>query len=416
MSRTLTDAGPAARRQPAAFLPTYVLAVLGAALAITSAATVGIPLRLAALDPAGKTALLGLCAAIGGAVVVLLTAPLGRISDASASPFGMRRPFILGGSVLGALGMVVLAVAPDVPLVVAGWCVTQAGFAATLMGLNALLADQVPARIRARVAAALGLAQAVAPFVGSTLVGALPGDPLWWFGVPTAIALATSVATVLTLRDRVQAERVRIDWRSLLRSYWIDPVRHPDFAWAWACRLLVTMAMLSIVLYLLFVLTDRIGVPEQDAATAVGAVLAAYFAGTVATTLVAGWASDRTGRRKVFVWSSALLTAAGLGIGLMAQDLTTFTIGLAVAGMGQGAFVAVDVAMMTEVLPPHVEAGTGLAVIALSYQLPQLLVPVLATGLLAIGGDGPNYTALYAGAVVATVLGALAVLPIRGVR
>jgi hypothetical protein len=55
-------------------------------------------------------------------------------------------------------------------------------------------------------------------------------------------------------------------------------------------------------------------------------------------------------------------------------------------------------------------------VIALSYQLPQLLVPVLATPLLAIGHAGPNYFALYVGAVVVAVLGALAVLPIRSVR
>jgi MFS family permease len=411
---TLVHAGP--RAQSRAFLPTYVLAFFGAALALTSAAAVSIPLRLSEIDPVGKTGLLGLVAAIGGAVVVLLTAPLGRISDASRSRFGMRRPFILGGSVLGAVGMLLIAAAPATPLIVLGWCVTQAGFAATLMALNALLADQVPTRIRARVAATLGLAQAVAPFVGSSVVGVLPGDPLWWFGVPAVFALLTSGVVVATLRDRVRTEPDPIAWRSLLRSYWINPARHPDFAWAWVCRLLVTMAMLTITLYLLYFLTDRIGVPQDEAASAVGTALGVFFAGTVVTTLVSGWLSDRTGRRKVFVWSSALLTAVGLGLTLTAHDLPTFAIGIAVAGMGQGAFVAVDVAMMTEVLPPSVEGGTGLAVIALSYQLPQLLVPVLATGLLAIGGAGPNYVALFGGAVVATVLGALAVLPIRGVR
>jgi hypothetical protein len=54
--------------------------------------------------------------------------------------------------------------------------------------------------------------------------------------------------------------------------------------------------------------------------------------------------------------------------------------------------------------------------VALSYQLPQLLMPVLATPLLALGGGGPTYPALFAGAVAAAVLGGLAVLPIKGVR
>lgn len=92
-----------------------------------------------------------------------------------------------------------------------------------------------------------------------------------------------------------------------------------------------------------------------------------------------------------------------------------FVLGIAIAGMGQGAFVAVDMAMLTELLPATSEAGAGLAVIALSYQLPQLLVPVVATPLLAIGDAGPNYFALFLGSVAAAVFGALAVLPIKNV-
>ena len=405
----------AGRRQPAAFLPLFVLAVFGTAVAMLSAPTVAIPLRLSTLDPAAKTHLLSLTIAIGGVVVMVVTAPLGRISDASTARFGIRRPFLLGGAMVGTLGMLVLALAPSVPFVIAGWGLTQAGFAATTMALNALLADQVPARIRARVAAMFGLAQGVAPFVGSSLIGVLPGNPLWWFGVPAAIALVTNIAVVLVLRDIVRTERVRVDWRSLLRSYWINPLRHKDFAWAWLCRLLVTMSLVSVVIYLLFFLTDRLGIDAGAAASASGTVLGAYFVGSVVTTLVFSWISDRTGRRKAIVWSSTLLTAAVLMVSLFAHDLPAFTVGIGIAGMGQGAFIAVDMAMMTEVLPATADAGTGLAVVALSYQLPQLLVPVLATPLLAIGG-GPNYFALFVGSVVAAVLGALAVLPIKSVR
>jgi MFS family permease len=151
-------------------------------------------------------------------------------------------------------------------------------------------------------------------------------------------------------------------------------------------------------------------------AKASGTVLGAYFVGNVVTTLVFSWISDRTGRRKVIVWSSTLFTVVGLLVCLFARDLPMFVVGIAIAGMGQGAFVAVDLAMMTEVLPAAADAGTGLAVVALSYQLPQLLVPVLATPLLTIGNAGPNYFALYLGAVVAALLGALAVLPIKSVR
>ncbi|MEV4939729.1 MFS transporter [Streptomyces zaomyceticus] len=404
------------RRQPVLFLPLFIFAYFGVALAAVSAAAVSIPLRLAELDPAHKTQMLSLTIAMGGVLVVLLTAPLGRLSDISTARAGIRRPYILGGSLVGASGMLVLALAPNVPLVITGWGIAQAGFAATSMALNALLADQIPTRIRARVAAAFGLATGIAPVVGSALVGALPGNPLYWFCIPAAIALLASTGLVMVLDDIVRTERVPVDWRTLLRSYWINPLQHKDFAWAWACRLLVTMSLVSVVTYLLFFLTDRLGIAPEDAPSAQGTVLGAYFASSVVTTLLFGWISDRTGRRKAIVWGSALITAVGLLISLVAHDLTLFTVGIALAGMGQGAFVAVDVAMMTELLPESTDAGTGLAVIALSYQLPALLVPALATVLLGIGDTGPNYTALFVAAVAASALGGLAVLPIKNVR
>ncbi|MGE6737555.1 MFS transporter [Streptomyces sp. NPDC059900] len=415
-----TDAAdPAAfrgRPQHPLFLPLFVFAYFGVALAAISAPAVSIPLRLSELDPAHKTQLLSLTVALGGILVVVITAPLGHFSDASTARAGIRRPFILGGSLLGTVGMLVLALAPNVTVVITGWILSQAGFASTSMALNALLSDQIPARIRARVAATFGLSTGIAPVIGSSLVGALPGNPLYWFGIPAAVALSASIGVVLVLKDIVRTEPAPVDWQSLLRSYWINPLRHKDFAWAWICRLLVTMSLFTVLTYLLYFLTDRLGIASEHAPSAQGTVLGAFFASSIITTLVFGWVSDRTGRRKTIVWCSALFTAAGLLISLCAHDLTAFTTGIALAGMGQGAFVSVDVAMMTELLPDSANAGTGLAVIALSYQLPALLVPGLATLLLTIGNHGPNYVALFAAAVLASVLGALAVLPIKSVR
>ncbi|MEU0543273.1 MFS transporter [Nocardia sp. NPDC005978] len=404
------------RKQSPLFLPTLVLAYFGAALAALSAGFVSIPLRLAALAPEHKSQLLSLTVAAGGIVIMVVSAPLGRISDVSTARAGMRRPFILGGAVVSTLGMLVLAFAPGVLAILLGWAIAQAGFGATTMALNALLAEQIPSTIRARVAAAFGMSTGLAPAVGSWLVGALPGDPAYWFGVPAAFALAANVAMFAVLRDIVRTEPVALSRRSLLGSYWINPVRHRDFAWAWVCRLLVTLALVSVATYLLYLLTDRLGLSEAEATRAQGAVIGAMFAASVVTSVLFSWLSDRTGRRKPIVYSSALCTAFGLLVTMFAHDLTVFTVGVTLVGIGQGAFACVDVAMMTELLPDSSDAGTGLAVIALSYQLPQLLLPVVATPLLAIGGSGPNYTALFLGSVLAAVLGGLAVLPIKSVR
>ncbi|MFB7718896.1 MFS transporter [Nocardia sp. NPDC056100] len=417
-SMPATAADPPARAQSRLFLPTLVLAYFGAALAALSAGFVSIPLRLAELDPADKAHTLSLTVAVGGIVIIAVSAPLGRISDVSTSRAGRRRPFILGGAIVSTIGMAVLAVAPSVPAVIAGWAITQAGFGATTMALNALLAEQIRARIRARVAAAFGMSTALAPALGSWMIGALPDNAVLWFGIPALLALLTSLAMVAVLHDIVRTEPVPIGWQSLLRSYWINPIRHSDFAWAWLCRLLVTLSLVSVATYLLYLLTDRLGLSDADATTTQGAVIGVMFAASVLTSVVFSWLSDRTGRRKPIVYCSALFTALGLLVTMSAQELVVFTLGIALVGMGQGAFVCVDVAMMTELLPDSAEtgAGAGLAVIALSYQLPQLLLPLSATPLLALGNAGPNYSALFIGAIVAAVLGGLVVLPIRTVR
>lgn len=204
-------------------------------------------------------------------------------------------------------------------------------------------------------------------------------------------------------------------WADVLSTYWLDPRRHPDFFWAWTCRLFVTMSIVSVSTYLLFFIIDHLGIPAEEASGVQATTLIVFTLGNIAMTVLFGWISDRTGRRKPIVWISALLSTVGLGIAIASPDIGVFLVGIAIVGAAQGAFISVDVAMMTEVLPTFTDAGKDLGIVALSYQVPQLLVPIVAVPVLAIGG-GENYTALYVAAIVFGVIGAVAVLPIRSVR
>ena len=114
----------------------------------------------------------------------------------------------------------------------------------------------------------------------------------------------------------------------------------------------------------------------------------------------------------VFGWM--LLAHAREG-GWRTATTIVFMVAILIVGAGQGAYVAVDVALMTEVLPTFEEAGKDLGIVALAYQLPQLLAPMLAIPVLAIGG-GQNYSALFVCSIVLSLLGGLAILGVRGVR
>jgi MFS family permease len=402
--------------QPRAFLPVFLLAYFASAVALLAAGAVSIPLRLAELDPDHKTQALSLTMALGGIAIIVVTPPLGHLSDTSTSRFGIRRPFLVGGTLLGAVGLTTLATAPTVGGVVAGWCITQMGFAATLVVFNALVADQISVAIRARVAAVFGISTSLAPVVGSVFINVLPNDPRWWFGLPAVLALAFNGAAAVILRDIVRTQRLPRSWQAILASYWINPRKHQDFAWAWICRLFVTMSVLLVTVYMLYIVAGTLGLSEHEAAAKYGIIIGAFLITNMLTAAVSAWWSDRTGRRKGIVWSSCLITAIGLVILLLFKDFHALLLGAAVIGAGQGAYAAVDLALMTEVLPETESSGKDLGVVAMAYLLPQLLVPMLATALFGLHHAQGDFSILYLASMVLSVLGALAVLPIKSVR
>lgn len=405
-------------KQPRGFLFTFVAAWFGLSLVLSTLAGASIPKVFAFLDDATKGVNLSIVAAVGGVVVIIITPLFGRLSDRTMSRLGKRRPWILGGALAGMVGVVVLAFSTELWQVIVGWAVVQTGFGATNAAVHALLADQIRMSIRARVSAAASAANAIALIFGSLLIAALPNEQQWtWFLVPGAIGAVFSVLLFFRLHDIVRTEKpAPWSWSDVVSTYWLNPVRYRDFFWAWACRLFVTMSILTVSTYLLFFIIDRLGVPKEEASGVFATVLIAFTLTSILTTVVFGWISDRTGRRKAIVWVSALLSAGGLIIAALSPDLTTFLIAMALVGGAQGAFVSVDIAMMTEVLPTFDEAGKDLGIVSLSFQVPQVLVPVLAIPLLAIGGSGENYSALFIAAIVFGVLGGLSVLPIKSVR
>lgn len=405
--------------QPRWFLAAFIIAWTGAYLAMNAVSMAAIPRVLAVVHPADKERLASIVVALGGLVTIAVTPLFGQWSDRTRSRHGMRRPWMAGGLVVAVAGLALLAVTTAVPLIAAGWMVVQAGLGATVMAQHALLADQIPARIRARVSAAVSVAGGLATLAGAVIVGVLPaGAQPAWFLVPGLLGCVLCLP-LLGMRDLVLGRDVPdpapFDARALAATYWLSPRRHPDFAWAWACRMLITMSIFIVQIYLYFYLIDRLGRTVEEASALLPAVLGVFMLAGIPTSLVFGWVSDRTGRRKGIVWVSCLATVAGLVLALAAPNLGVWFVAIALLGCAQGSFVSVDIALMTEVLPSFASAGKDLGIVSLSYLVPQLLAPALGYVLLGLGGGG-NYEAVFAASIAMAVAGGLAVRRVRAVR
>ena len=130
--------------------------------------------------------------------------------------------------------------------------------------------------------------------------------------------------------------------------------------------------------------------------------------------LVGGRVSDRTGRRKVFVLVASLVYGCALFELAAATDVNGFLVGMAVSGLGFGVYVAVDLALVTQVLPDEDTVAKDLGVFNIAGALPFTLAPAIAPAILAIGGG--SYGVLYTVAGSCAVLGAFAILPVKRVR
>ncbi len=381
---------------------------------------VAVPQLLKQWDAASASANLSVLLTVGGFATLVVTPVFGRLSDRSRSRLGLRRPWILSGSLIALAGYVALAWAPSPAWLWIGIVLNYVGWGAVAMAQHSLFADQIRRRIRAIMSAVTGAAGTVGILVGTMMTGQIASlGQASMFLIPGIVAVALSLTLFVTLRDLRRTDAPPpFNLEAFISTFWLSPRRHPDFAWAWICRFLMTASIVTVTSYLYLTISGRFDL--DDPSVIAGVQTQATLVFTVCNLLFAfifGVISDRTRRRKPSVLFGAMLSAVGLIVAVATPGLPIFLVGIALIGAGQGAYISADVALMTECLPSVEEAGKDLGIVALAYLLPNIFVPVLGFLLTRIGSPtGENFGALYVAAFVMAVFAGLSVLRIRSVR
>ena len=404
---------------PRGLVAFYALGYVGAYVALITPVATTLALKVAELDPAGKEASLGLVSAVG-ALFALVTNPLaGALSDRTTSRFGRRRPFIAIGTVGGVIGLGVVGFAPSILAAVVGWAVAQISFNLVLAALQALLPDQIPLARRAKVSAVLGISQQVSPLIGIGIamgVMAAGAGMGLVFVVPGLVGAALLALLVVKLPDAPLREAPRFSWLEFAKGFRPTPGKAADFGFTWVGRFFVILGFAIYTTYQVYFITDRIGIARENV-TGVQLVAVLIFSVVLtASAVISGRLSDRWQRRKVFVYIAVAVVGVGLVMLAFTTTLPMFFVAAAVMGVGIGAFFAVDLALVTDVLPDQEHAAAkDLGIFNIANTLPQSVAPAIAPLFLAVGGGG-NYTLLFVAAAVMTFVGAGFIVPIKAVR
>jgi MFS family permease len=415
---SITQGAPAALAEPVlpvrrSWVGLLFAANLGLWMAFFTPVQVLLPEQISALGVAGKEATLGWVTALGALVAILVNPAAGALSDRSrlhvgGRAYGRRHVWTLAGALIAALSLLALSDQRHLAGVALGWAGTQLGLNIMLATLTAAVPDRVPVPQRGMVSGWIGMPQALGLVLGAVLVTAVVTGVAAGYLTLALVLMALAVPfALLTPDDPLPAGPAGPSARSSLRQNLRD---NPDFAWAFGTRFLVQLGNALGTLYLLYFLTDRVGLADPDTGLLIMIVL--YTVGMVATAVLGGRLSDRSGRRKIFVvWSGVVIAIAALLLALW----PTWPVALVASvllGAGYGVYLAVDTALITQVLPAAVDRAKDLGVINIATAAPQVLGPAIAAPLVTnLGG----YPTLYALTAVVTLAGAVMVVRIRAV-
>ena len=465
-----------------------------------------------------------------GLLVALFANPLfGMLSDRTFGRWGRRRPYIVGGTLLNIVGLLLMAVAPNIITLMLALCLVQLANNSAAAPFHAYLPDLVNEEQRGLASGLMGLAQSVGIILGAEVIGQLvhinavqdatsaagvqsalstySGELLAAYGGvafimlllmlltiwavkepaltrPVRVATATAagwftnyrrqigegalalalviivlVGSLLVLQvfglrfdldgahmpqsgspqavsDTAQHANIAINavllvvmlivtiWAARLFDF--RPRRDPDFAWVAGTRLLVTLGVQTVQVFLQYYFHDVLGSTHQEALA--GQFAAVLTVAAALTTFFGGWYSTRIGRKRMVYLCGAVMTAvAAIFIplnflatsGAIGQNAGTNValVAAVIFGLGYGAYLSVDWALVADVLPSKERFARDMGIWNIAVTIPQVVAFVIGSILLSLTvPTSVRYTLLFATFAFYSLAGTITVRYIKGVK
>lgn len=393
-------------RVGAGFIVSFTAALIGIWMLIMTPATVSLALRISQIDPDNATNSYSLVAGVGALFALVANPLFGRLSDMTTSRFGMRRPWIVIGTVGGVVSAVLMAIAPNIATMFVAWALMQLLVNAAVAALIAVIADQVPDEQTGIMSGITGMTPTAGILLGSFVVQLLPNNTFMVFVVPAIVAAVTVTIFLFVLKDRVLARaETTFDMREFASSFVIDPRRSPSLSWFLLTMFLTATGLGVIQTYLFFLAAEKQGVAGSEVATVVFYLVLVMNLISLIVAFAAGVLSDRIGGRRVMFGVGGALLAVGAVVMVATPDLVELFIGVAVAGVGYGLIAGIYVAVARGAMTDLTSTARDFGLINLSFVLPNSLVPFAAPLVLGIGGGTHNYFALFVIGAIVTLLG-----------
>jgi MFS family permease len=365
--------------------------------------------RLPAMVPAGET---GTYIAVQGILIlwvnILVQPTVGMISDYTTSRWGRRKPYIAIGATLDVLFIIGFALSNTYLSLVAFLALLQFSSNFAQGPFQGYVPDLVPEKQVGLASALLGAMQTVGYVVGGAIVtlALLTGGDHPDYTIPTIavglVEFATAMGTLRWVRDGGQPrDRRGRSWFQIGRSAWAtDILRERSFVFLVLSRLMFFAGINAMLGFWVIFLDRTMHLPNAEQGVLYPLTQLVVALVTAVTTIPSARISDRVGRKPVIYVASAI-GAAGLVVMAVSPTFWVFLIGAAILSVASGTFLAVDWALMTDIIPKAASGRymgiSNIAVAAAGALAGALVGPVMdIVGGKAQTGDGPRVAYLAA--------------------
>ena len=343
---------------------------------------------------------------------------IGSISDYTVSRWGRRKPYIVFGSVIDVV--ILLAIAGSHSVLALAALVALLSFSTNIARgpFQGYVPDLVAPSQVGLASALVGLMQILGNVTGFALVAIanIQKDvAIALIGV-AIVELVTMVSVVVRVDDGPppKSREGRSWWKIAAETWGTDILQERSYVWLVASRLLVLTGGAMLVNFVIFYLAQTHGLDQSQTGGVQLTLLAVVAIANIIAVVPAARISDRIGRKPV-IYVSCAIGGVGLLIAAVAPTVPVALIGAGLFGLSAGMFLAVDWALMTDIIP---KASSGRYMGMSNVATGASTIVALIIGSFALDffnatvGVGVGPRAIYLVGAVAFIIGALLLVPV----
>lgn len=387
----------------------YIAAFIATHCAFLPLLTFLLPSRVEALS-ANPVHDVSILLVVGGITASIANIFAGTLSDAVHRRSGSRQPMALGGLAATSFALSSFALANSLLALTVALIFFQLALNFLLAPLVAVLVDHVPDRRKGVTAAWLNLAVPIGTLATSATVLAATWIDRWIF---PALAVTVILLTIPFMRSWPSLA-ARREGRPTGETPLAEP-RASDFLLAWVARFGIQFGA-AVVLSYLYLYLGQFGSGPDFARSRLAEITLWATPIAIVAGVTIGRLSDRARRRRPALIGLSLSLSVAFATLVLAQTTFAVTIGFALFLAALTVFLALDGALVAQLLKASSRRGWALGWMNLTNTLPAIFAPLVTIGfaLSSPGSQTIRFSLVLAAA--GALCSALCIARIRAVR